>query len=684
MPVVFVGACATLIGNFPYNALHPSAASIIGEDLPALARLVATASNGIVALCLVVLISHYIAVETQERRKIEISPPLAATVALVNFFIFVHLSGDPTDAWALGPRSVLAAILIAIGSTEVFIHCLRVRFLDFGGKTYDLDPGLHLAVRAISPAFVTVAVFLLLSLALLALPHDLSLLVSKLVLTLNGAADSQLPGLLVLGLLNQLLWFFGIHGPHVLMQSVFPAMQALLVDGWPAFDFPETFFSLYVNIGGSGSTLGLLLAILVVRQGTESRRLAKYALVPSLFNINELIIFGLPIIFNPVYLIPFLLAPLLQIALGYVCVRYGFVTLDVTPVPWMTPPLLAGTINANHWHGGLLQLFGILTSALIYFPFVRLAEGQRKAESSRHVHRVVADIENFRLQNRRILDRQDEVGHTARKLLHEFMQDLGSDRVYLAYQPQHDRQGKIVGVEALLRWHHRHFGMISPGVICALAEESQQINAVGRWAIDAACRQMHAWKSLDIAALRVSVNLSPLQLSDPGLVGWVAQCLRENQLVAADFGLELTESQYVPDDPVSCQTLHDLHALGIHLEMDDFGMGYSSMLYIRRFHFDSIKLDGSLTRDVLQNSNCIDIIKSVVQLGRALGMRIIAEFVETQEQRILLESLGCDTFQGYLFSPALTGADCIAYLRNGMDAVVADPEFPLAPAATSA
>ena len=120
----------------------------------------------------------------------------------------------------------------------------------------------------------------------------------------------------------------------------------------------------------------------------------------------------------------------------------------------------------------------------------------------------------------------------------------------------------------------------------------------------------------------------------------------------------------MPDDRESEQTLKALQAMGIHLEMDDFGMGYSSMLYIRRFHFDAIKLDGSLTREVLQSNNCCDIIASVVQLARALKMRVVAEYVETREQQELLAKLGCDAFQGYLYSPALVGERCLDYLRE--------------------
>jgi EAL domain-containing protein (putative c-di-GMP-specific phosphodiesterase class I) len=164
-----------------------------------------------------------------------------------------------------------------------------------------------------------------------------------------------------------------------------------------------------------------------------------------------------------------------------------------------------------------------------------------------------------------------------------------------------------------------------------------------------------------------------LQLRDETLPDYVQACLQANGLAPAELGLELTESQHVPDDPLSIATLKNLEALGIYLEMDDFGMGYSSMLYIRRFNFDAIKLDGSLTREVMLDNNCSDIIASVVLLGRAVGIRVVAEYVETREQQAMLEELGCEVFQGYLYSAPLAGAPCLEYLlRHQCEGAVRD------------
>lgn len=654
---------AVLLGSFPFAVVFPQLAASFGDDGARLASLVSNASYGILAVFLVVLVSYSLALDARQRINVELSPLLVASVALINFFIYLQRSEPASWQLMMGTHSILAAILVAIFTTEVFADLLRLQQRRIGRHSYDFDPNLHLAIRAIGPALLTVVLFLLAIKALSLLAFDLSHWIGASVHSINTTLGSQLPGLLVLSVLNQVLWFIGIHGPHVL-DSVYGVVFAVQAGAGQAIEISWGAYSHYAHIGGAGSTLGLLLVILFHVRAGEVRRVAKFALLPSLFNINELVIYGLPIVFNPVYLIPFILAPVVQTAVSYFCVHYGVVSLDVTSVPWMTPPLLSGTLRSGSWHGGVLQLFNLLLSALIYLPFVRLAEQRRQTENHETVRRAVTDIEAIKQQQRSVLDRHDELGHTARKLLHEFMQDMdsGSNRVFLAYQPQHDRSGAVVGVEALLRWKHRHFGFIPPAVICALAEESHQIMQIGRWVIATACWQLNDWKQYGIKNLRISANLSPVQLKDDTLPAFIDESLKANQVQALEFGLELTESQHVPDDPISSRTLKELQTMGIHLEMDDFGMGYSSMLYVRRFKFSAIKLDGSLTKEVLQDNNCSDIISSVVQLGRALEIRVIAEYVETREQQVELEKLGCDVFQGYLYSPALPGGQCLNYL----------------------
>ena len=668
LPVVFTGAIATLLSYLPYDALFPG--STAATAFGALASLIARGSNGIIALCLLVLISLSLAVEVRNRQIVEISPRVAALLALVNFFVVMRLPDSDPTLWQLGTRSALPAIIVAVAGTELFVFFSRLRALRFGRSAYDLDPNLHLALTAIAPAFATVAVFALLGRGMALLSFDPSLWIARGLTTLDGALGSALPGLLVLGVINQLLWFVGLHGPHLLENVI----EIRFADSDPLqlFEFSKRFLDIYVHIGGSGSTLGLLFALLILARRGEGTRVARYALLPALFNINEVVLFGLPVIFNPRYLIPFVLAPLVQIVVAYLAVHSGWVVLDATLVPWMTPPIVAGTINSGSWHGGALQAVCATLSTLIYAPFVAAAARHDIDAGRASIARTVAQIERLKLQHADVLERGDEIGLAARKLLGDFIEDFGSERVYLAYQPQHDRTARLVGFEALLRWRHPRFGPISPAVVCALLEEAQRIDALGRWAIACACEQLQTWKQSATGPLRVSINVSPIQLRDTGLVAYVAATLARYGLQANEVGLELTESQHVPDDAHSIQTLKGLEELGVHLEMDDFGMGYSSMLYIRRFRFAAIKLDGVLTRDVLHDRNCREIIATVIRLGEAAGLRIVAEFVETAEQQRVLADLGCDEFQGYLYSRPLPAPECLDYLRSHAPAAAAE------------
>ncbi len=162
----------------------------------------------------------------------------------------------------------------------------------------------------------------------------------------------------------------------------------------------------------------------------------------------------------------------------------------------------------------------------------------------------------------------------------------------------------------------------------------------------------------------MAVNVSPLQLSNPKFADAVAGALQRHGLPPRELELEITESHAIPDAAVVDQTLHSVAALGVHLAMDDFGMGHSSLLHLRHFPLQALKMDGSITRDVCSNGASVDIIRAAVDLGRSQRIEIVAEFVETQGQEQCLKDLGCNLLQGYLHSPPLPAAQCAAFIRK--------------------
>ncbi len=224
----------------------------------------------------------------------------------------------------------------------------------------------------------------------------------------------------------------------------------------------------------------------------------------------------------------------------------------------------------------------------------------------------------------------------------------------LHFQPQVDANGRVVGAEALVRWQHPERGLISPAVFIPLAEESGLILPLGHWVLRTACEQLAAW-SFDpaMAHLSLAVNVSARQFSSPNLVEEVLAMIEVTGAPPQNLKLELTESMLLNNTEEIIAKMHELKSRGVGFSLDDFGTGYSSLSYLKRLPLDQLKIDQSFVRDVLSDSNDAAIARTVVALGQSLGLNVIAEGVETAEQRAFLAESGCYVYQGYFFSRPL-------------------------------
>jgi diguanylate cyclase (GGDEF)-like protein/PAS domain S-box-containing protein len=241
----------------------------------------------------------------------------------------------------------------------------------------------------------------------------------------------------------------------------------------------------------------------------------------------------------------------------------------------------------------------------------------------------------------------DEALRRRRQLEADLRQAIGRGELSLHYQPLADLEsGSILGFEALLRWNHSQLGAIGPAAFIPLAEESGFIVKLGQWVLREACSEAARWTP----ALKLSVNLSPIQFTQGDLAAEVEAILAETGLDPDRLELEVTEGLLIKDAEKAIAILERLKALGVQISMDDFGTGYSSLSYFRMFPFDKVKIDQSFIRDMIENPQARAIIRSVIGLGRGLGMPVVAEGVETPEQLEALRSEGCDQVQGYWIS----------------------------------
>jgi diguanylate cyclase (GGDEF)-like protein/PAS domain S-box-containing protein len=241
----------------------------------------------------------------------------------------------------------------------------------------------------------------------------------------------------------------------------------------------------------------------------------------------------------------------------------------------------------------------------------------------------------------------DEALRQRRQLEADLRLAMGTEQMTVHYQPLADLgSGRILGFEALLRWTHPQLGPISPDVFIRLAEESGLILALGEWVLRQACTEAAGWGP----PIKLAVNLSPLQFMHDYLVGLIDRVLQETGLEPDRLDLEITEGLLIKDATGALATLVRLKALGVRISMDDFGTGYSSLSYFRMFPFDKVKIDRSFVHDMIDNAQARAIIRSVIGLGRGLGVPVLAEGVETPEQLDMLRAEGCDQVQGYLIS----------------------------------
>ncbi|HJW57596.1 MAG TPA: EAL domain-containing protein, partial [Burkholderiaceae bacterium] len=227
----------------------------------------------------------------------------------------------------------------------------------------------------------------------------------------------------------------------------------------------------------------------------------------------------------------------------------------------------------------------------------------------------------------------------------------------LHYQPQVDLlTGRVVGMEALVRWNHPTLGEIPPSQFIAVAEECGVITSIGTWVLRTACRQARVWQQAGFGDLRIAVNISARQFIQPGLAGMIASVLDETQLPGNLLDIELTERLIMRDAEHTIDSLNALRALGVQLSIDDFGTGYSSLAYLKRFPIDVLKIDQSFVREISHDANDAAISDAIISMAHSLGIRVIAEGVETEAQCEYLTRNMCDEIQGYLFSKPLPAA----------------------------
>lgn len=672
--IVIIGCLTTVMLNLPIAKYDEVMTKIAGLNWKILFSMIQRYTLGIITIPLVLTISHSLAgIKDAKKNRNELAPIISA---IVSFIIIVSLTSDMKiiDIGFLGSAGMAFGVLISLLSSEMFMFFSNLMYREKKNTDYSNDNTLNNSIGALLPAALTIILFF--SIKIILEKNGISNifqwwneLFNSVILFFNKFLPTTI--IYILGI--HIFWFLGIHGSNIfdiINTNFFDKNMELnhiaVLNGTVAEEvFTKQFFDIFVNIGGGGATLCLIIAIFITKTNRNNKNIARLATVPGIFNINEIVIYGIAIIFNPTYIIPFILTPLILTFTSYVAMKTGAVPVTINETNWITPVFLNAYLSTGSIKAIILQVFNILLGVLIYRPFVKVANKIQINESQITFEALKKEIYQDDKIQKHLITKKNSIGSMARGLGNDLAADLYRDKnLYLEYQPQVNRFGRVVGVEALLRWKHGVLGNIPPNIAIAISQETDMIDRLGEWIIDRACSQLHMWNKEGIKDMSMSINISTLQLRNPNFAQKMKEIIERYGLRSGDIKLEITENLAISDDPVTGKQLKELEKLGIKLAIDDFGQGYNPILYIQKYNIDIIKLDGSLIKNIARDKISRNIVKSMYNLCQDSEIIMVAEFVETMEQKEILDKLGNCIYQGYLFSKPLSGEECLEYIRK--------------------
>lgn len=485
------------------------------------------------------------------------------------------------------------------------------------------------------------------------------------------ALESPYGSGLFVTLMNSLLWFFGIHGVYA-MQPLFNVLDQAVVLNSAALAAGEPIkyvlngglLGSFAFIGGSGGALCLLLAILLFSKSQSMRLLAVASLPLSLFNVSEVLLFGLPIILNPRLFIPFLIVPALNAMLALTVVQMGWVSPAVVSVPFTAPVLLNAYLSTHgDWVAVGLQVALLGLGTLVYAPYVRAIH--RQATEGGTVYLKSLDMTFRGLEEKGRLRELGPVLASHKTLARQAnelsrIQQISDYEFYLEFQPQvSTRTGLCTGCEALMRARDADGKVHSPWEFLQWLAQAHLMPDVDVWVASQAVRQYQKWQKLGFS-LPMTINISSATLTDAAYGERLVDILAQAR---GQVSVEITEDALVSDIQVTRQTIQKLQAIGAKVYIDDFGTGFSALSYLHQFPVDFIKIDRSFV--VAQHDpKGAQVMTGMLRFCEALNLGVVVEGVETAEQLAFLNTGADLIIQGWYFSKALPDDQLQGFVRE--------------------
>ena len=670
IPFLIMGSFALLLTNFPLGVYQNFIRTWMNGAASAILETLYQISLGSLALVLTVTISISYGHLTETDQLF-----LYPIVAVCSYLAFCGGIENQSD-YIFNAEWVFTAMVITLLSCVLFHKILKLGHRFERLHTTGADYLFNISIQCLIPV-ILVSLFFAVTGYVLRVAWDSSNITnfgSYLFLKLFDKISGNLFGILLYVVMTHLLWFMGIHGTntleavsrHLFEQNVEINQSLVLAGHIPTEIFSKTFLDTFVFIGGCGTALSFVLALYIASKQSHNRKMSFVALPSALFNISEIAVFGFPIIFNLTMLIPFILTPVILTLISASAIKTGLVPAVTQSVEWTIPVLLSGYQATGSVSGSLLQLFNLLVGVFIYMPFVRRSEKQETGKFKQAVRQMEQDMAAGERDGviPAYLSHKYPYYYYAKTLSMDLTNAMKRGQLQLFYQPQISSQGELHGMEALLRWNHPVTGYIAPPVLIRLAHESGILNELGYSLLDRACLDAQVIQNSVSNNICLSINISPKQLQDPGFFDKTLEIVRQYPLERIHIVLEITERAAMELSAELKKKMEYMKEQGLEFSLDDFGMGHNSLVQLQEGCFNEVKIDGNLVSQLPNNKSTREIISGIVQMSQNLNCRTIAEFVETEEQRDMLLSLGCGIYQGYYYSKALPPEEFLEYISR--------------------
>lgn len=677
LPIILIGSIFSFILSFPVVSVRENIKTVLDGSLYNILNWFNNATLSLISLFIILTISY-----SYGR---QVTKNFIGFYPLCSLCVYIIMLSDAAEMPSIeifGFTYSFSAIITAILACHV-LHLFMGRMRRFKFMHYykeGIAPDFQSSVMFILPFALTLLFFVIIRVLLLCLFNSFNLPSTVedsgifLLTRLFEITGTGFGGTVLYVFLEGLLSFFGMPGSNmlgaVLVSSYLPQLMENAAAVEAGTEIPNicnlTFMDSFVFLGGAGCTLCLALAILIGYSKNSSRFICAISAVPSAFNMSEIMIYGLPVILNPMLFVPFILTPIATFLISYAATALGLAPYVTHYVHWATPVFLNSYLATGSVRSILLQAFCLVVGTLIYLPFVRLSEkySQRAlCKNFEHLTRVVKDNEStgksFSSAN---LDRKSR--RALQILKNDLRFALNHNMLELHYQPQITSDGTLYGVESLLRWKHRIAGYIYPPLIINAAIDDNLIDDLGMRIIALACHTLNRLGQRTNHPISLSVNISPVQLENEDFCKNVRDIYEKYNFGENKLCFEVTEQIALVSTAVITSRIEELQSMGILFHMDDFGMGHSSMTYLQNNVFSAVKLDGNLIKEILNNVRAQNIVMGINQMSHSLNCDVIAEYVETSEQQSALNNMGCTIYQGFLYSKALPLAQLEKFLQE--------------------